>query len=334
MDISRRRNPVYPKLVAFALAGFFTVSLVTVSSYADDVSLIPAGVETHADGRASIQQLYDNYLGLQQHGWQLDIIVWSQPAGREVALPVIALRTPQEGKATWILSGIHGEETAGPNAIAASIDVLAELGKQQPVVVLPLNNPHGYANNWRYLNVAEYDENIDGQSVGDSSHLLDDPEHPGRARAAAASSPEADAITRYVLEMSRRYPPAISIDLHEDNLIDEGYVYSQGTFGAADPLARLAVKVLADHQVPLKMSGTTRFDEPIENGIIGPVIDSSIDELMSASQVIVEGHVQPGPNAGTVLVFETPAAAIPLAQRAEAHAALLRAIVASQLEGR
>ena len=30
---------------------------------------------------------------------------------------------------------------------------------------------------------------------------------------------------------------AASIDLHEDNLIGEGYVYSQGVLGAADPLA-------------------------------------------------------------------------------------------------
>jgi hypothetical protein len=233
----------------------------------------------------------------------------------------------------WILSGIHGEETAGPNAIAASINAIAELGKHQPVVLLPLNNPHGYANNWRYLNVAVYDENIDGQSVGDSSHLLADTGQPDQARAAAASSAEADAITRYVLEMSRRYPPAISVDLHEDNLIDKGYVYSQGKLGAADPLAALAVNVLREHGVPLKMDGVTRFDEPIDSGIIGPVADSSIDELMSAGEIILDGQVQPGPGADTVLVFETPAAAIPLSQRVQAHAAFLRALVSALTAG-
>ncbi len=313
------------------LAAALLISPATQPVSAADEPLVPPQVKTHADGRAAIQQLYQQFQSLQQHGWQLDIIVQSQPAVREYALPVIALRTPQEGKAVWILSGIHGEETAGPNAIAASIDALAELGKHQPVVLLPLNNPHGYANNWRYLNVAVYDSNIDGQSVGDSSHLLVDAGQPGRARADAASSPEADAITRYVLEMSRRYPPAISIDLHEDNLIDEGYVYSQGKLGAADPLAALAVNVLREHGVPLKMDGVTRFDEPIESGIIGPVADSSIDELMSAEEIILDGQVQPGPVADTVLVFETPAAAIPLSQRVQAHAALLQAIVANPL---
>ena len=43
-------------------------------------------------------------------------------------------------------------------------------------MLLPLNNPHGYANNWRYLNMATYSEAIEGQSVGDSSHLLADPD--------------------------------------------------------------------------------------------------------------------------------------------------------------
>ncbi|MDZ4731077.1 MAG: hypothetical protein SH820_14150 [Xanthomonadales bacterium] len=285
---------------------------------------LPGGLVTYDDGRQDIVALYHQYLLLKEAGWQLDIVSQSQPAGRDYALPIIALRTPQEGEAVWILSGVHGEETAGPNAIAASIDALRELGEHRAVVVLPLNNPHGYANNWRYLNVAVYDAAVDGQSVGDSSHLLIDPENPEAARAAAASSPEADAITAYILAMSKRYPPIVSLDLHEDNLIDQGYVYSQGKLGAADPLASLAVQVLAEHGIPLKMSGTTRFDEPISQGIIGPVIDSSVDELISASSVIVNGEVLPGPNADTVLVFETPAAALALQQRVQAHVALLQ----------
>jgi hypothetical protein len=72
------------------------------------------------------------------------------------------------------------------------------------------------------------------------------------------------------------------------------------------------------------MDGTTRFDEPISKGIVGPVTDSSIDELMSARNVIVDGAARPGPGARTVLVFETPAAALTLERRIAAHAALLR----------
>jgi hypothetical protein len=285
-------------------------------------------VPTHADGRAPIAGLLRKFAGLQEQGWIVETIAESQPAGTLRPLPIVALRSPNKGPAVWILSGIHGEEPAGPNAIAAAIDDIARLGRQRPVVLLPLLNPQGYARNWRYLNVPVYDEAIDGHSVGDSSHLLPDGASPGRARAPAASSPEADAITRYILARIREYPPEVSIDLHEDNLIHEGYVYSQGARGAADPLAVEAVAVLRENGVPIKAGGTTRFDEPVEGGIIGPVTDSSIDELMSAATVVADGQARPGPGARIVLVFETPAAALPLDRRVAAHAALLGRLAA------
>ncbi len=287
---------------------------------------LPEGIVTHPDGRKPVEELYRAYTSLVGKGWHLDIIVRSQPPGRSFALPIIALRSPRGGEACWILSGIHGEEPAGPNAIADSIDAIAALGERQAVVLLPLNNPQGYVNNWRYLNMQGYSDTIEGQSVGDSSHLLADPESPGRARASAASSVEADAITRYVLEHSEQYPPAASIDLHEDNLISEGYVYSQGKLGSAEPLAQAAVRTLQENGIPLMMSGETRFGEVIDNAIIGPVVDGSIDELMSASSIVVDGRVQAGPEADIVLVFETPASEIGLQQRIRAHAALLRSI--------
>lgn len=276
---------------------------------------VPAGVATYAaDERQPINSLYAAYRSLVKHGWTLEIVAHSRPAGTAAELPILALRSPMQGAAVWILAGIHGEEPAGPNAIAEAIDEIAALGRRRPVVLLPLLNPHGYVRNWRYLNVPVYSESVDGQSVGDSSHLLPSVTHPDRARSNAPSSPEAAAITAYILRQLEAYPPACSIDLHEDNLIDEGYVYSQGENGAADPLAIEAVAVLKAEGVPIKMDGQTRFDEPISGGIIGPVVDSSIDELMASPKV----------GAPTVLVFETPAAALPLAQRVRAHATLLR----------
>lgn len=305
------------------LAGLVAPSWALPARAAPALLEVPPGVTTHADGRAPIEQLYASWLRLLESGWTLDVIAHSQPAGTANALPIIALRSPACGPAAWFLSGIHGEETAGPNALAAAIDELAALGQEVPVVILPLNNPQGYARNWRYLNVPVYDANVDGQSVGDSSHLLPDPERPGVPRAATASSPEADAITRYVLDQAACYPPRYSIDLHEDNLIDEGYVYSQGALGAADPLAIEAVAVLRESGIPIKMDGQTRFDEPISGGIIGPVTDSSIDELMSAATVIVDGEPRTGPGARTVLVFETPARSVSFEQRKQAHLALI-----------
>lgn len=286
--------------------------------------LLPPGITTHADGRRPIEALYSTFQSLTGEGWTLEVLGGSQPAGTPAALPIIALRSPGRGAAVWILAGIHGEEPAGPNAIAETIDDIAALGRSRPVVLLPLLNPQGYARNWRYLNVPVYSESIDGRSVGDSSHLLPSPADPDRARAAAASSAEADAITAFILRQRADYPPACSIDLHEDNLIDEGYVYSQGAKGAADPLAIEAVAVLKATGVPVKMTGETRFGEPIAGGIIGPVVDGSIDELMSSATVVAGGRSAPGPAAETVLVFETPAAALPLEKRIAAHAALIR----------
>ena len=281
-------------------------------------------VATHDDGRAPIESLYRASLGLVEQGWTADVITTSAPPGTGAPLPIVALRSPKTGPAVWILAGIHGEEPAGPNAVAAAIADIARLGAHRPVVLLPLLNPHGYARNWRYLNVAVYSESVDGQSVGDSSHVLPSAEDPAQARASVPSSPEAGAITAWILQKQADYPDVISIDLHEDNLIDAGYVYSQGTAGAADGLATAAVAVLRESGVPIQMDGATRFDEPIVRGIIGPVTDSSIDELMSAREVVAHGERRPGPGAQTVLVLETPAASLPLSQRVGAHASLLK----------
>ena len=284
---------------------------------------IPSGIATHDDGRAPIESIYGAALSLVERGWTAEVVAESAPEGTESPLPILALRSPKAGPAVWILSGIHGEEPAGPNAIATAIENIARLGAERPVVLLPLLNPQGYARNWRYLNVATYSEEVDGHSVGDSSHLLPSPDDPARPRSPAASSPEAAAITAWILARQADYPAVISLDLHEDNLIDEGYVYSQGVHGAKEELAITAVGVLRDAGVPIKMDGRTRFDEPVSRGIIGPVTDSSIDELMSAREVLVDGKSRPGPAAETVLVLETPAAALPLAKRIAAQAALL-----------
>ena len=284
---------------------------------------LPPAIVTHADGRRPVEALYSDFLSLVNEGWSLEVIIGSQPAGTAAPLPVIALSSPKRGPAVWILAGIHGEERAGPNAIAEAIGDIAALGRSRPVVLMPLLNPQGYARNWRYLNVPVYSQTVDGQSVGDSSHLLPSAEDAGRARSSAPSSAEAGAITAFILRKLADYPPEASIDLHEDNLIHAGYVYSQGARGAADPLALEAVAVLKAVGVPIQHGGTTRFDEPISGGIIGPVTDGSIDELMSAASVVAGGNSKPGPNAATVLVFETPAAALPIEKRIAAHAALL-----------
>lgn len=302
------------------------------SAAADEALDLPVDLATYGDGRAAIQQLYSTYARLLEKGWALDVIAYSEPEPATQVLPIIALRSPHPGPALWIISGIHGEEPAGPNAIARVIDDIARFGESSPAVLIPIANPHGYVRNWRYLNVPLWSDDIESQSVGDSSHMLPGPGNAGPARATAPSSPEAAAVTRYIVETIAEYPPAISIDLHEDDKISAGYVYSQGVRGADEPLAIEAVRVLGEKAVPVKLDGETRFNEKIEKGIIGPVIDSSIDELMSATEIIVDNKPQPGPSAPIVLVFETPAAELPLQQRTKAHEALLRRMIQINLD--
>ena len=93
---------------------------------------IPAGVATHADGRAPVESLYRASLALVERGWTAELIAESAPAGTAQPLPIIALTSPGKGPAVWILTGVHGEEPAGPNAVAAAIDDIARLGASRP----------------------------------------------------------------------------------------------------------------------------------------------------------------------------------------------------------
>ncbi len=308
--------------------GILTLTAGALPAASQELDL-PPDLTTFDDGRATIHELFSAYRSVLEKRWALDVIAQSRPQGTRHKIPIIALRSPIKGPAVWIISGIHGEEPAGPNAIATVIDDIASLGERHPVVLIPLSNPHGYARNWRYLNSPIWSADIEAQSVGDSSHMLADQDDPRRARAAAPSSPEAAAITHYIFEMMVEYPPRISIDLHEDDRISEGYVYSQGVNGASEPLASEAVEVFTEFAIPIKLDGYTRFDEKIVAGIIGPVSDSSLDEFMSASEIIVDGAQHSGPAAQIVLVFETPASNMPISQRTRAHEALLKRIIRS-----
>ena len=309
---------------AWLAALTFHVACASPVAAADPALPPTTGTATFADGRAPIDTLYRAYLLLIEKGWKLEIVAESQPAGTDHALPIIALRSPKGGPAVWILAGIHGEEPAGPNAIALAIDDIAKLGEKRPVVLMPLLNPQGYARNWRYLNVADLlgeDRRAERRGLVAPAAGSGEARQGARSRCIERGGGRAHALRP---GLGIDYPPVYSLDHHEDNLIDEGYVYSQGSQGADDPLASEAVAVLRASGVPIKMGGKTRFGEDISGGIIGPVVDSSIDELMSSREIVVEGRLRPGPAARTVLVFETPAAALTLEKRIAAHLALIR----------
>jgi len=224
-----------------------------------------------------------------------------------------------------LLTGIHGEEPAGPNALAENLDQLLKLERAGvPLVVFPLLNPAGYQRNWRYPDAATYSKTAPGTSVGDSDHLL--PDDKGRPRSPSPACRQAGMLTAKILELSRDYPPLLSVDMHEDNLLREGYVYSQGKYGADDPAARAVVKIFGDSGFPILMRGTTRFDEAVSAGIVSGVKDGSIDELLSAPRVILNGKAAKGPAGQSILVLETSSMNTQLTERKRIHAKVIQSL--------
>ena len=285
------------------------------------------------DGRMPQAQLFKVVTTGLGEGWQRDT-VYAYPD--DASLAIKAWRTRQTGPALWILSGVHGEESAGPNAIARNIGVIAELAESGiPMVLIPISNPKAYRNNWRYPNTAERDWKLGGYSVGDSEYLLPDLESGTKPRAGRVAGPETLALTSYVLTHAQMYPPALVLDLHEDELsVDGGYIYSQGKQADANPVGAEIVSALQAAGIRLRMSGATRFGEPIVAGVISrddngdPIRDGSIDELLASNTVFIDGIARSGPAAKTVIVVETPAdASVTFEQRVAGQGEVLKRLL-------
>lgn len=316
------------------------LALVAATARADDDAqpgrTADAAPDYSADGRLPLATLLERFSALhEQHGWTRDTVYrYTDAPGPSIE----AWRTSLQGPALWILSGLHGEEPAGPNAIARNLDALAELARSGvPVVLLPLCNPRGYRHNWRYPNTPERDwREGGGYSVGDSEYLLPDLDDGTGPRARQAPGPDTHALTQYVLRLAGQYPPQLVLDLHEDELSTAGgYIYSQGRQADDNPVGAEVVRLLQAAGIPLRRSGQTRFGETIVEGVIsrddkgGPIRDGSIDELFAASEILVDGRRVRGPAARTVIVVETPAfAGARFEQRVDAHGAVVRRVAA------
>ena len=82
----------------------------------------PVVADYTADGRTALPELLRGLDALaQSEGWVPETI-FAYPGTAATAIK--SWRTPHRGEALWILSGIHGEEPAGPNAIARSLPSL------------------------------------------------------------------------------------------------------------------------------------------------------------------------------------------------------------------
>jgi len=266
--------------------------------------------------KMSLFKLYSTFINVNMRYWKVDTISDSSFRTENSGhYKILGIRNHFPGPALLIMGGIHGEESAGPNMLAQNLEYITKELSEVPTIILPLCNPLGYSKNQRYLESNE--SNKEGLSAGDAEHFLlnDTLQNP---RINAPSSIECDKITRYLLERDKRQPICFSLNFHEDDGLSKGYIYSQGKYGINDKYAQAMVKEL-ENIVGIETQGMTRFNQPIINGIVGPVQDGSIDEFLSAKKIFFEGNIVTGINADTVLTIETPALNISLDKRIEAQ---------------
>lgn len=279
------------------------------------------------DERKSIKELYDSFHRLDSEFWTYKTILQQKfmMKKRQRSAPILAFRTKKKGPALWIISGIHGEEPAGPNAITDNIGFLNDLAQKIPIVLLPLCNPAGYIRNWRYPNRKKRARDLHElpESIETSEYFLPSEKNPKKPRVQNPTSKEAEEFTLEILKLTKRYRPKLVLDFHEDESVSSFYIYSHGKLGSKDPIAREIVKKLVREGFNIQMWGETRFGEKIVEGIVSDARDSSIDDLLAAKKVIIDKKIQNGPHAKSVIVVETTTKNIPLKKRVDVHSEII-----------
>lgn len=274
------------------------------------------------DGRLPIDKIYSSCSGLTN--FKKEVIFYQLVSKHK--FPILCFKSKKKGKAIWLISGIHGEEPAGVNALSLNIDFLNKLAGKIPMVILPLCNPKGYFLNWRYPSRKTLSKNSKlNKSVATAEHLLIDVKNKFKPRLNSPETIEAEKICSHVIKILDFYPPLFMLDLHEDDCNKKAYTYSQGKFKNKNPIAQEIVAILSKH-FPIELSGKTEFNEKIKKGVIFETIDGSIDELFSAGKIIVNKKAIKKPAAKSVVVVETPSLHIPLAKRVLANSSIIQAI--------
>jgi hypothetical protein len=280
------------------------------------------------DCRRPIEELFEQYLQLVNYNWLTERIYLSAELESH-SPPIIALRTPQTGPALWVIAGIHGEEPAGPNAIAENLSVFIKMQNQKiPMVLLPLCNPEGYFKNWRYYHRSHWLPDKANVNVDDCEHLLPDLNKPHLPRLNYPSCPQAAALSQALVQFSWQYPPALVIDLHEDIDITKGssYVFYNGEFKKANRFIRKIATILERNNFSLIKEGQTFFSEKIMGGVVFNSLDGSISEFLSAREIIVNGQKIAGPAGKSVLAVETSINGVVLSKRVAVHGEILQSL--------
>lgn len=293
---------------------------------------IPATIAT--DGRMPLSDIYAAMDGLLKHkdGWHRDLVHMLQVQGMVAnslvgALAVDCLRTDVKGKALWIIGGVHGEEPAGPMAIARRMSFFEELRREGlPIVLLPMLNPAGYFRDWRYPDGARWGDG--GNSVTDCDHVLPTLSDPAKSVSAQPSSAAAGEIIAYVLKLIQDYPPHLVLDFHEDlwaegDLHSNPYIFSQGEKGKEDPVAHAVVDILLEMGMKLQMTGRTCWDEEIDRGVVSAEDDRSVDDLLARGGYFKNDVWTAKPSAKSVIVVETAVLEHSLEERVAAQEAVI-----------
>ncbi len=287
-------------------------------------------VETYKkDGRMPIVDVYRKLSKLKDSRWIKETLFCQRidlKENKRKSLPILAFRTRIKGDALWIISGIHGEEPAGVNAIAKNIRYFNKLAKRIPIVLLPLCNPSGYRRDWRYPTAkresSKWDK-LEIPTVSASEHFLID-EKTGKAQAKKPINRESEEISSYIVQHAENYKPLLVLDFHEDESAKKQYIYSQGKLKNYDPIARKIVNILKKRDFKFYEKGRTSSNEKIIKGVVSNIQDGSIDELLSAEKIIVNNQIKDGPDAKSVVVIETRTIDVPLKKRVKAHSYILK----------
>lgn len=250
-----------------------------------------------ADGRLTLESLYEIYDQLEQEGWTKELVYTetiTKHTGETVSYPVYAYSYKGEHpESIWILGGVHGEEPAGPNAFAHSINIIKDLkNKGVSSVFIPVLNPAGYDRDWRYFDVPRDRDAGFNSSVTDSEHVLYS-KIPGHEHELMHHEPRnefAGKVISWITNKSREFKPLVVFDHHEDLLerlgrVDDAFTYSYVYGDEHSPViknmcAEVSAALSANGAVSLA-EGTTGFshlNEKIENGIIMNSWDGSADQ--------------------------------------------------------
>ncbi len=251
------------------------------------------------DGRLGYKELHDRLNLLHKAGWQRKVVY--KISGKDYRSKRVNLKcyayispnlTQKSGKgAFWILSGVHGEEPAGPNALAENVALISKLAKSNvPVVLMPLLNPSGYIKDYRYYNSKRHKKGKPAHSVTDSEHLLPNLTTLTKFRQKKPSNKYARQVLDWVDTHISKYPPLVVFDHHEDEIdhtetenINSGYTYSYcyGNSKNTKKVAKLVTDLLVKKGFPIQRNGRTWFDEKITEGFVSNSKDGSIDEYLS-----------------------------------------------------